>query len=106
MTKYEENELLVDSFLAYKYRKQNDLLYSVNAKVPRRLISMYFSDKDRIDPSIINKRFIDKYIKNESAVESVHEKEEIQGLEVMYEDMMNLPFSEIDLFIMEEVYLK
>ena len=94
-------EVMVTTFLGYKYRKQNDLLYSVNAKIPRSLINMYYSDEvDRIDPSIINKRFVDKYIKNESAMENVHEKEEIEGLEVMYEDMMSLSKEDISLFIM------
>lgn len=94
-------EVMVTTFLGYKYRKQNDLLYSVNAKIPRSLINMYYSDEvDRIDPSIINKRFVDKYIKNESAMENVHEKEEIEGLEIMYEDMMSLTKENISLFIM------
>ena len=57
---------MVTTFLGYKYRKQNDLLYSVNAKIPKSLIRMYYSGEvDRIDTSIINKRFVERYIKNE-----------------------------------------
>ena len=92
-------EVMVTSFLGYKYRKQNDLLYSVNAKIPRSLISMYYSDDvDRINTSIINKRFVERYIKNESAMENVHEPDEIKGLEVMYEHMLSMPFDEFEMF--------
>ena len=95
----ENNVELVTLFCGYKYRKQNDLLYSVDAKIPRSLINLYFNGKvDRIDPSIINKRFVDRYIKNECAMENIHEKEEMLGLEVMYEDMMNTPLDEFELF--------
>ncbi len=92
-------ELMVTTFLGYKYRKQNDLLYSVNAKIPKSLITMYYSDNiDRIDTTVINKRFVDSYIRNESAMESVHEKEEIKGLEIMYENMINMPLEEFEMF--------
>jgi fido (protein-threonine AMPylation protein) len=92
-------DLMVTTFLGYKYRKQNDLLYSVNAKIPRSLISMYYSDDvERIDTTVINKRFVDRYIKNESAMENVHEQKEIEGLEVMYEHMINMPFEEFEMF--------
>lgn len=92
-------DFIVTSFLGYKYRKQNDILYSVDAKTPRTLISMYYSeDVDRIDTSVINKRFVDRYIKNESAMENVHAQEEIEGLAIMYENMINTPFDEFEMF--------
>jgi hypothetical protein len=99
MNNIDVKEVMVTTFLGYKYRKQNDLLYSVNAKIPRSLINMYYSGEvDRIDPTIINRRFVERYIKNESATENVREPEELLGLEVMYEDMISMPLDELELF--------
>ena len=99
MSEEELQELMVTIFLGYKYRKSHDILYSKDAEVPKSLIRLYYSDKvERLNPRIINRGFVERYIKNESAVENVHEKGEIKGLEVMYEDMNNIPFQEFELY--------
>ena len=100
MDKRKENELINSTiFMGYIYRKQNDLLYSKGADVAKSVIKEYYSNKvKRLDPSIINRRFVNKYIKNESAMEEVHEPCEIKGLEVMYEDMVQMPFNEFEMF--------
>ena len=100
MDKNRNNEVLNSTiFMGYMYRKQHDLLYSKDAAVAREVINEYYSGKvKRLDPSIINRRFVNQYIKNESAMEGVHDAPEIKGLAVMYEDMVEMPFNEFELF--------
>ena len=95
-----DNEsIVVTSFLGYKYRKSHDMLYSRDARVPISLIKMYYSgDYKRLDSKLITKGFVEKYIKNESAIENVHDKDEITGLAVMYENMAKLDFDDFELF--------
>lgn len=97
-----ENEIIdimITMFLGYKYRKEHDLLYSHDGRVPISLIKMYYSgDYKRLDSKSITKSFVDKYIKNESEIENVHEKSEIEGLGVMYDDMTKTSFDEFELF--------
>jgi len=99
MSNYEKENLVITSFLGYRYRKNNDLLYSPDGRVAKGLINLYYSvDFKRLDPNVINRGFVERYIKNESAIESVHEPAEVKGLELMYEDMTSMPFNEFELF--------
>ena len=99
MGSQEIEELMITTFLGYKYRKQHDLLYSPDGRVPISLINMYYSGKvGRLDINKVNKGFVDRYIRNESAMENVHELDEIKGLEVMYEDMTNMSPEEFEMF--------
>ena len=99
MGNQEIEELMITTFLGYKYRKQHDLLYSPDGRVPISLINMYYSGKvGRLDINKVNKGFVDRYIRNESAMENVHELDEIKGLEVMYEDMTNMSPEEFEMF--------
>lgn len=101
----EIEQRMITMFLGYKYRKQHDLLYSEESDVPRILITDYYSDKiTRIDPSIINQGFVERYIRNESAMENVHDPSEIKGLEVMYEDMTNMKFNEFEMFSIMQLH--
>ena len=60
---------------------------------------MYYSGNyNRLDSKVITKGFVEKYIKNESEMENVHNTEEIKGLEVMYDDMTKMDFEEFELF--------
>ena len=89
---------LITKFLGYRYRKNEGLLYSFDGRVPIELITSYYSgDYDRLDPSIIHKGFLERYIINESALEKVHNSSEIKGLEVMYEDMTRMPIEDFQL---------
>ena len=93
------NNIMVNSFLGYKYRKEHDALYSKDANVPSELIKLYYSGYvDKSDFNEVKRSFINKYIKNESESEGVHEKEEIKGLQVMYEDMVAMDSNDIEMF--------
>lgn len=93
------NTLMVNFFLAYKYRKDHKALNSKDAKLPEELIKLYYSDMiERDDLKNVKRSFINRYIKNESAMENVHEKDEIKGLEVMYEDMSSMSPDEFEMF--------
>ncbi|MDD6878886.1 MAG: Fic family protein [bacterium] len=83
--------LVIDSFLAYKYRKQNKKLYTEDGNVPTRLIKLYyglgFNDSEL---NIMKRAFVTHYIRNESKLEGLdikdyHQKCEVEGLEIMYE---------------------
>ena len=98
MTNQEIEQLMVTSFLGYKYRKQHDVLYSHDANVPTTLIYLYFSNNvDRLVLNEISKGFIEKYKKNESVVEAVIDEDEIEGIAVMCETMLKMPEDEFDL---------
>ncbi len=99
MTEHEIEEVMVTTFLGYKYRKQHDLLYSQDAIIPSSLIKMYYSGNvKRLDVNVINKRFVERYVENESFVEEVHDKCEIEGLGVMYDKMHKMSEEEFELF--------
>ena len=100
----DERELELESvintaFLGYKYRKANDSLYSQDALVPLSLIKLYYSGKvERLGVNAINRNFVEKYIKNESLLEDVHEPDEVQGLAVMYDTMHTMPDNDFNVF--------
>lgn len=93
------NNIMVNSFLGYKYRKEHKALYTKDANVPVELIKLYYSeDVNKSDFTIVKRNFISKYIRNESAMEDVHEKSEIKGLQVMYDDMTTMPQEDFEMF--------
>ena len=97
--KIEELHMLVTLFAGYKYFKAHDKLYSEEAHTPKTLLKYYYSDRiDRYHINVLTNSFINKYIKNECELEEVHVKEEIQGMKVMYDEMVNLPNDEFELF--------
>ena len=99
MLEHEIEELMVTTFLGYKYRKQHDLLYSQDAIIPSSLIKMYYSGNvKRLDVNAISKRFVERYVENESFIEGVHDKCEIEGLGVMYDRMHKMSEDEFELF--------
>ena len=99
MAEEELKTLMNTMFLGYKYRKLHGMLYSVDATVPLSLIKMYYSQKfDRLDVGELNKNFVERYVRNESILEGVHDKEEIKGLEVMYDEMHQMNDNEFELF--------
>ena len=75
-----------ESFLGYKYRKQSGKLYAADSEIPKNLIIAYYGlNPDETCFDTMKKAFINKYIKNESKLENVHTKEEVEGLAEMYE---------------------
>ena len=105
-----DNELesvINTAFLGYKYRKANDSLYSADALVPLSLIKLYYSGKvERLGVNAINKNFIEKYIKNESLLEDVHNKDEVAGLADMYEYMHTMADSDFGVFSIHGLHKK
>lgn len=85
-----------ESFLGYKYRKSINKLYC-DPEIPKKLISFYYSIKkeDRANLDYLKEGFIQKYIKNESSLELVHDQIEREGMKIMYEYMHTTdePFS-------------
>ena len=79
--------IINESFLGYKWRKERKKLYSTDDRaLPARLIKMYYGlTPDEVAFNKMKKRFIRRYIANESDLEEVHDKSEILGLKVMYD---------------------
>ena len=95
MVNHEVEDLMVTTFLGYKYRKQHDLLYSQDGRVPLSLIKLYYSGQvKRLDSNSVNRGFIERYVENESVVEEVHDKDEVKGLGVMYRYMHEMDENE------------
>lgn len=106
-TKEETEALINTTFLGYKYRKANNMLYSSDAVVPISLIKLYYSDKvDRLDLSSISRNFVDRYIKNESLLEDVHDKDEVAGLAEMYDTMVKMDEDSFGLFSIFQLHKK
>lgn len=79
--------IIQQCFLGYQYRKVRKQLYQVEADIPKKLITLYYLNNETINLDYLKEAFIKKYIKNECALEDVHNKEEKDGMKVMYEYM-------------------
>lgn len=79
--------IIRECFLGYQYRKVRKQLYQVDADIPKKLITLYFSNSERADLDYLKDAFIKKYIKSECALEEVHNSEEKEGMKLMYEYM-------------------
>lgn len=78
--------ILQEAFLGYKWRKQSNNLYNSDVDIPKKLIELYYlSVGNHANFDVVKKTFMNKYIRNESALEGVHTKEEKEGFEKMYE---------------------
>lgn len=107
MNNHEVEDLMVTTFLGYKYRKQHDLLYSLDGRVPISLINMYYSGQvNRLDTNSVNRGFIERYVENESVVEDVHDKDEVKGLAIMYKYMQDMKDSDVELFSLGTLHRK
>lgn len=87
------------SFVGYDKLRRSSLLDYKNPDIPVALIKEYYSGKISRKPiDYLNATFISKYIKNENMIECTHENCEKEGFQVMYEEMLNTPFDEFELF--------
>ena len=83
--------IIKETFLGYKYRKQEHILYNLDQDIPTKLITVYYGLNDeRISFNTLKKMFISHYINQESKLEGIdvkskHSKAEVQGLGKMYE---------------------
>lgn len=100
-------QILVDSFLGYKFRKYRGMLYSMDANVPINLIRLYYSeDIERANFDSLKKSFVNRYIKSESKLEDIHEQLEIEGLAEMYEYIHEIPSDEFEMFSIMQLHRK
>ena len=79
------NMLLED----YEKRKKENRLYQTNDPIPKIIIRSYYECVESPDFETLLKHFRRKYILNENKVESVHAKEEREGLRLAYEYIQN-----------------
>ena len=78
--------LIQQAFLGYKYQRSKNRQFDPKAEIPTKLIRMYYAlNPDEVTFDELKKSFVTHYIKNESELEEVHGKEEIEGLGKMYE---------------------
>lgn len=83
-----DNDFIIrECFLGYQYRKVRKQLYDIDKSIPKKLMTLYFSNKNEINLDYVKDNFIKKYIKNECAIEEVHNLVEKKGMKVMYEYM-------------------
>lgn len=77
--------LMVSAFEIYKGKVGTEK-YSSDSNIPQNLIKLYYSeDTNHSSFSDIITSFKEKYIKQESLLEGVHTREEIDGLGVVYD---------------------
>lgn len=83
--------IIKETFLGYKYRKQEHILYNLDQDIPTKLITLYYGlTDDRISFNTLKKMFISHYINQESKLEGIdtknkHSRAEVEGLGKMYE---------------------
>lgn len=85
----EDSDLIKLIFLDYENKKKQKKLYSKDDYIPRNLIKVYFKSNGHLDFSEILNNFKKKYIYNENEIENVHNKEERDGVSVIYDYIKN-----------------
>ncbi len=88
------------SFVGYDKLRRSNLLDYKNPELPLALISRYFSsDIKRQSIDYLNEAFISKYIQNENIIEGAYSPEEKEGFQLMYQEMLNTPTLEFEIFL-------
>lgn len=73
-------------FNEYKAKKKAHSIYNADDFIPQNLIKLYYSrDGEHSDFKDIVSNFKEKYLNQESKLEGVHTKEEVEGLGVVYD---------------------
>ena len=79
-------EMLMESAFYHYNSTPVSEKYNVDSNIPQNLIKLYYSkDTNQSDFLDIMLSFKEKYIKQESLLEGVHTKEEIEGLGLVYD---------------------
>lgn len=106
----DENFIIREIFLGYKYRKYYHQLYITDTSLPTKLIKMYYQlGSNPVSFNQMKNSFVSKYIMNESKLEgvndlSIHGKKGIEGFQRMYEYIHS---SEIEyMFNVYTLYIK
>ena len=96
-----DDDFMTMVFCAYQLRKQKDRLYSSDDHIPQNIIKMYFDYENKSDFKKIIKNFKEKYIFNESRIDSTDTEEEKAGLGEVYDYISNFDFEtqKFDIFI-------
>ncbi len=103
--------IIKETFLGYKYRKLNHILYNQDQEIPTKLITLYYGlNDDRVPFNTLKKMFVSHYINQESKLEGIdvkskHSRAEVEGLGKMYEyihsDDINYMF---DVYTLKEIH--
>lgn len=103
--------IIKETFLGYKYRKLNHILYNQDQDIPTKLITLYYGlNDDRVPFNTLKKMFVSHYINQESKLEGIdvkskHSRAEVEGLGKMYEyihsDDINYMF---DVYTLKEIH--
>lgn len=93
---------MIERFLAYKYRKDHNILYSDDLTIPEQLVKDYFDVKRSYN--LNDKEFIKNYVMNELKFEDAdHSSTQKEGMKNLYsflvnEEIENLNFYTLKLF--------
>lgn len=82
-------------FKQYDIRKKSQTLYSKDDHIPQNLIKLYYLDENHLDFKVIIDWFKKKTIYNENEIENVHDKDQRDGLAVVYDEIENGKFEKI-----------
>ena len=83
--------LIKETFLGYKYRKREKILYDQDVEIPTKLIKLYYGlNRNDMGFDALQKAFITHYVNQESQLEglnikSIHTTSELVGFRKMYE---------------------
>ena len=83
--------LIKETFLGYKYRKREKILYDQDIELPAKLIKLYYAlNHSVLEFDTLQKAFITHYVNQESQLEginikSLHSASELAGFRKMYE---------------------
>lgn len=82
---FDERGLIELLFDQYRISRKKRTLYNEDDYIPQNLIKIYYSSNDRSDFTDIVEVFKRKYTNQESRLENVHSKKEIEGLGLVYD---------------------
>ena len=82
---FDEKGLIELLFDQYRIARNKKTVYNEDDHIPQNLIKMYYSSNDHSEFTDIVDAFKKKYSSQESRLEEVHSKKEIEGLGLVYD---------------------
>lgn len=96
---------IVERFLAYKYRKENNILYSDDLTIPEQLVEDYFDLKKSYN--LNDKEFIRKYVENELNFEEIdHCDTQKKGMKSLYKFLVNEDIEQLNFYTLKLFHKK
>ena len=96
---------IVERFLAYKYRKENNILYSDDLTIPEQLVEDYFDLKKSYN--LNDKEFIRKYVENELNFEEIdHCETQKKGMRSLYKFLVNEDIEQLNFYTLKLFHKK